>query len=112
MDVGCATVSNIKHTRPTGFNNVEVEEIITGATSSILDESLFKKGNIVYCVVTLPNGKTLISDKIDTGTTNIVNVNSDTEKNEIYNLRGLRITDTDGLPRGIYIINGKKTFVK
>lgn len=31
---------------------------------------------------------------------------------EVYNLKGLRITETEKLTRGIYIINGKKTFVK
>ena len=31
---------------------------------------------------------------------------------EIYNLKGVRITETDKLTRGIYIVNGKKTFVK
>ena len=36
----------------------------------------------------------------------------DLENIEVYNLRGLRITETDKLVRGIYIINGKKTFVK
>ena len=108
----CATVSNIKHTRPTGFGNGKVEVVIAGATSAILDESLFEKGWIVYCVVTLPNGKILISDKVDTGTTNVENVNLDIEKSEVYNLQGLRIIDKEGLPRGVYIINGKKTFVK
>ena len=104
----CATVSNIKHICP----GVDSDEEIAGATSAILDESLFEKGWIVYCVVTLPNGKILISDKVDTGTTNVENVNLDIEKSEVYNLQGLRIIDKEGLPRGVYIINGKKTFVK
>jgi hypothetical protein len=34
------------------------------------------------------------------------------ENIKVYNLRGLRITETDKLTRGVYIINGKKTFVK
>ena len=37
---------------------------------------------------------------------------ADFEKNEVYNLKGLRITDMNKLTRGIYIINGKKTVVK
>jgi uncharacterized repeat protein (TIGR02543 family) len=36
----------------------------------------------------------------------------DLENIEVYNLRGVRITETDKLTRGIYIINGNKTFVK
>ena len=36
----------------------------------------------------------------------------DLKNSEVYNLRGLRITETDKLVRGIYIINGKKIFVK
>ena len=31
---------------------------------------------------------------------------------EVYNLKGLRITETDKLTRGIYIININKTYVK
>ena len=34
------------------------------------------------------------------------------ENIKVYNLRGLRIIETDKLTRGVYIINGKKTFVK
>ena len=36
----------------------------------------------------------------------------DLEKNEVYNLKGLRITETEKLTRGIYVVNGKKIFVK
>ena len=32
--------------------------------------------------------------------------------NEIYTLSGVRVNNTDRLPKGIYIINGKKTVVK
>ena len=37
---------------------------------------------------------------------------ADFEKNEVYNLKGLRITDMNKLTHGIYIVNGKKVFVK
>ena len=30
----------------------------------------------------------------------------------VYNLQGNRILDVDNLERGIYIVNGKKVFVK
>ena len=36
----------------------------------------------------------------------------DLEKNEVYNLKGLRITETEKFTRGIYVVNGKKIFVK
>lgn len=118
-----ATVSNIKHIRPTGFTELNglVDEIIVGATTEKLDESLFEKGNIVYCVVTLPNGKTLISDKVrtikdDTGIEEVVfePVNGYT----VYTIYGTFVMRTmeksnlDKLPTGIYIINGKKLIVK
>ena len=60
-----ATVSNIKHTRPTGFYKGMVDEKIIGATAARLDDSLFVEGSVVYCVVTLPNGRTLTSDKVN-----------------------------------------------
>lgn len=59
----CATVSNIKLTRPSGFSNV-VESEITGANTSTLDEMLIEGDATVWCVVTLPNGRILVSDKV------------------------------------------------
>ena len=44
--------------------------------------------------------------------TNIDDIESELEKQEIYNLRGERIINVNRLDRGIYIINGKKVFVK
>ena len=44
--------------------------------------------------------------------TAIEDIYLDLEKNEVYNMKGLRITETDKLTRGIYIVNGKKIFVK
>ena len=60
-----ATVSNIKHTRPTGLYKGMVDEKIVGATTARLDDSLFVEGSVVYCVVTLPNGRTLTTDKVN-----------------------------------------------
>ena len=60
-----ATVSNIKHTRPTGFYRGMVAEEIIGATTARLQDSLFVEGSVVYCVATLPNGRTLTSDKVN-----------------------------------------------
>lgn len=49
-------------------SNVRIEKHkeIEGATSAILDESQFLDGDMVYCVVTLPNGRVLTSDKVQT----------------------------------------------
>ena len=44
--------------------------------------------------------------------TSIEQIYLDLENIEVYNLRGVRITETDKLTRGIYIVNGKKVFVK
>ena len=116
-----ATVSNIKHIRPTGFYRRMVDEEIVGATTARLDESLFNKGNIVYCVVTLPNGTTIISDEVQTTIdgTKIEEVVSNTTNGYIvYNLYGTLVmrtmdkSDLNNLPQGIYIINNKKMFVK
>lgn len=168
-----ATVSDIKLIRPTGFPMGEwVDEKIAGATTAMLDENMFVKGGVAYCVVNLPNGITLMSDKVrvpsytltymidgevyykDTlrykakivqpevpikegytfsgwseaptimpandiivegsyiAETAIEHVLLYPEKNEVYNAQGVRITDTSNLVRGIYIINGKKIFVK
>ncbi len=59
----CATVSNIKLTRPSGFTNV-VDSEITGANTSTLDEMLIEGDATVWCVVTLSNGRILVSDKV------------------------------------------------
>lgn len=59
----CATVSNIKLTRSSGFSNV-VESEITGANTSTLDEMLIEGDATIWCVVTLPSGRILVSDKV------------------------------------------------
>jgi hypothetical protein len=60
-----ATVSDIKLIRPTGFPMGEwVDVKIAGATTAMLDENMFVKGGVAYCVVNLPNGITLMSDKV------------------------------------------------
>ena len=45
-------------------------------------------------------------------TTGINAIELDLENNLVYDLNGLRITETENLTRGIYIINGRKVFVK
>ncbi len=49
------------------------------------------------------------SYKVNTG---ISAVGLDLEKNEVYNLKGQRVTESENLTRGIYIVNGKKVYVK
>ena len=44
-------------------------------------------------------------------TTNIKSVNIDAES-VVYNLNGQRILDIENIERGIYVINGKKVYVK
>lgn len=61
--IDCATVSNIKLIRPSGFSNV-VESEITGANTSTLDEMLIEGDATIWCVVTLPSGRILVSDKV------------------------------------------------
>ena len=65
------------------------------------------------CWLTIPasmQGSTIFRfDK----TTDIDEVNVENEAEEsIYDLRGLRIDDTENLERGVYIINGKAVLVK
>lgn len=45
-------------------------------------------------------------------TTGITNIESGSEKNVVYNLKGQRVIDTENLTRGFYIINGKKVFIQ
>jgi hypothetical protein len=44
--------------------------------------------------------------------TGIENINSEQGEIIIYDLRGNRIVDVDNMEKGIYIVNGKKMFVK
>lgn len=116
-----ATVSNIRHTRPTGFYRGMVDEKIVGATTARLDDSLFVEGSVVYCVVTLPSGKTLKSDNVQTknGDTGFKESVLDSSNGyTIYTLNGIFVmrtmskSDLNNLPKGIYIVNGKILLVK
>ena len=61
---------------------------------------MFVEGSVVYCVVTLPNGKTLISDKIHTikGGTGIEEIAIEESANAngytVYNLHGILVMKT------------------
>ena len=61
---------------------------------------------------TMPAKDIVIEGKFEIDTTGINTVTLDLEKNEVYNLKGQRITESKNLTRGIYIVNGKKTLVK
>lgn len=113
----CATVSNIRLAR-----HVPVPENykIEGATANVLDKSLIKKERLVFCLVTLSDGRTLTSNTI------LVHPKSDIKDIEInpsndydvYNINGAYImkckdkSELGLLPSGIYIVNGKKVFIK
>ena len=113
----CATVSNIRlaHLVPVP-ENYKIE----GATANVLDKSLIKKERLVFCLVTLSDGRTLTSNTI------LVHPKSDIKDIEIspsndydvYNINGAYImkckdkSELGLLPSGIYIVNGKKVFIK
>lgn len=59
----CVTVSEIRLTNPNGFIE-KVDSEIENATASVLDRSLITKECEVYCIVTLPNGRILTSDRV------------------------------------------------
>lgn len=61
---------------------------------------------------TMPAEDIVIEGSYEVDTTGINAIELDLERNEVYNLNGLRITETEILTRGIYIINGRKVFVK
>lgn len=116
----CATVSKLCLKR-NGFVEM-VDSEIEGATSSVLNRSLLSKSCEVYCVVTLSNGRTLISDRIPVNNataTAINNIVSDTSNGYVvHTLNGVCLMKTinkselSNLPKGIYIVNGRKTIVK
>ena len=61
---------------------------------------------------TMPAEDIVIEGSYEVDTTGINAIELDLERNEVYNLNGLRITETENLSRGFYIINGKKVYVK
>ena len=61
---------------------------------------------------TMPAEDIVIEGRFEIDTTGINAVILDLEKNEVYNLKGQRITESENLTRGIYIVNGKKVYIK
>ena len=61
---------------------------------------------------TMPAEDIVIEGRFEVDTTGINAVILDLEKNEVYNLKGQRITESENLSRGIYIVNGKKVYIK
>ena len=61
---------------------------------------------------TMPAEDITISGSYIIDTTGIESVEIDLENNEVYNLKGQRITERRKLIRGIYIVNGRKVFIK
>lgn len=59
------------------------------------------------------SGLNINGDYLDDTTDGIHEISNSKEVNRIYNLQGMRVYAQDGkLPSGIYIINGKKIFIK
>ena len=61
---------------------------------------------------TMPAEDIVIEGRFEIDTTGINAVILDLEKNEVYNLKGQRITESENLTRCIYIVNGKKVYIK
>ena len=61
---------------------------------------------------TMPAEDIVIEGRFEVDTTGINAVTLYLEKNEVYNLKGQRITESENLTRGIYIVNGKKVYIK
>ncbi len=61
---------------------------------------------------TMPAEDIVIEGSYIVDTTGIGIIGLDLQKNEVYNLKGQRVTETENLVRGIYIVNGKKVFIK
>lgn len=111
-----ATVSNITITEPEYIGKEKIEE----ATENHLTSSMYSNGDKLWCVITLSNGKELVSDSISISPNDVKKIIPDAlNKNyTVYNLQGILILQTSdyqeilNLPRGIYIINGKKKLVQ
>ena len=61
---------------------------------------------------TMPAEDITISGSYIIDTTGIDSIEIDLVNNEVYNLKGQRITERRKLTRGIYIVNGRKVFIK
>ena len=89
----------------------------------ILGDLAFENINKSKCILYVPNGakeKYSITEGWKefkeiveiSDTTGINAVTLYLEKNEVYNLKGQRITENENLTRGIYIVNGRKVLIK
>lgn len=112
-----ASVSNITITDPEHIGKEKIEE----TTDNHLASSMYSNGNKIWCVITLSNGKELVSDSISISSPNDIKKIAPEALNKsytIYNLQGILVLQTSdyreilNLPQGIYIINGKKRLVK
>lgn len=77
---------------------------------SVNDENLTADSETKAFVFTVKGNDTVkISKDPNVG---INSINADKEGLEIYNLQGIRVTNTENMPAGIYIVNGKKVVIK
>lgn len=89
------------------------EAIIT-FDSSFSNNCLNADGDNYYFNVVASNPSKVQLYKLDTasGIDGVTSNEETTGVREVYNLQGQRVNNVDNLPKGIYIINGKKTVVK
>lgn len=90
-------------TRVEGANAAQFPKVLMGDVD----------GQTIYCSVTLPNGRRLRSDNVELPYTGIDNILVESqENNAIFNLNGIRMATTSNIPKGVYVVNGKKMIVK
>ena len=77
----------------------------------MVDGEVYETMTVEYGA-TMPAEDIIIEGRFEIDTTGINAVTLDLEKYEVYNLKGQRITESENLTRGIYIINGKKVLTK
>lgn len=61
---------------------------------------------------TMPAEDIIVEGSYIVDTTGIGIIGLDFQKDEVYNLKSQRVTETENLVRGIYIVNGKRVFIK
>lgn len=124
--------ASIEHIGSSAFRNTPLREIVSlnPVAPSDVDPNAFS--DLAYKTLRVPKGslesyrstypwnlcRTIIEMDGETGISDIDSDGATDAPVDIYNMQGARVRkdvspgDTDGLPSGIYIIGGKKVFVK
>ena len=123
---GCVNLQAITVYNPTPIN---LSAVGTRGEGTRGDGSIFDGVNKTLCILYVPDESVELYKKalvwrdflhivpLSTNTTGINGITqTEDEPFDIYNLQGQKVkskaTDLNGLPKGIYIINGKKYAVK